>query len=49
MKPDGLFISSGIIEMKREEVKAALLKNQFEIVEETKMGDWVSFVCKKRA
>lgn len=48
MKPGALFISSGIIEMKREEVKAALLCNQFEIVEETKMGDWVSFVCRKK-
>ena len=49
MKPGAMFISSGIIEMKRDEVKAALLRNQFEIVEETKMGDWVSFVCRKQA
>lgn len=47
MKPGALFISSGIIEMKRDEVKTALETNQFEIVEETKMGDWVSFVCRK--
>lgn len=48
MKPDGLFISSGIINMKEEEVKAALDKNGFEIVELTKMGDWVSIVAKRR-
>lgn len=47
MKPGALFISSGIIEMKREEVKTALLANNFTIVEETKMGDWVSFVCRR--
>lgn len=47
MKPGGLFISSGIIEMKRDEVKKALLANHFEIVEETNMGDWFSFVCRK--
>lgn len=47
MKPGALFISSGIIEMKRDEVKTALEMNEFEIVEETKMGDWVSFVCRK--
>lgn len=47
MKPGAIFISSGIIEMKKEEVKEALLANSFEIVEETKMNDWYSFVCKK--
>lgn len=46
MKPDGLFISSGIIDMKKEEVQEALLKNGFEIVEINEMGDWVSFVAK---
>ena len=49
MKPGALFISSGIIDMKRDEVEHALRSNQFEIVEETKMGDWVSFVCRKVA
>lgn len=46
MKPGGLFISSGIIDMKKEEVHEALLKNGFEIVEINEMGDWVSFVAK---
>ncbi len=46
MKPDGLFISSGIIDMKREEVQEALLNNGFEIIEINEMGDWVSFVAK---
>ncbi len=46
MKPNGLFISSGIIDMKKEEVEEALLKNGFEIVEVNEMGDWVSFVAK---
>ncbi|MFW5629281.1 MAG: 50S ribosomal protein L11 methyltransferase [Acetivibrio ethanolgignens] len=45
MKKDGLFISSGIIDMKKEEVEAALLKNGFQIVEINTMGDWVSFVA----
>ncbi|MDF2541144.1 MAG: prmA [Herbinix sp.] len=47
MKPDGIFISSGIINTKEEAVKSALLKNHFEIMEVTRMGDWVSFVAKK--
>lgn len=46
MKPGGLFISSGIIDMKKDEVEEALLKNGFEIVEVNEMGDWVSFVAK---
>lgn len=46
MKEDGLFISSGIINTKKAEVKEALLRNQFEIMEVNEMGDWVSFVCK---
>ncbi len=46
MKPNGLFISSGIIDMKKEEVKEALVKNGFEIIEVNEMGDWVSFVAK---
>lgn len=45
MKPGGLFISSGIIAGKREEVKEALLENGFEIVEVNEMGDWLSFVA----
>lgn len=47
MKPGALFISSGIIYLKAEEVKEALLTNGFEIVEENRMGDWFSYVAKK--
>ncbi|MCI8407678.1 MAG: 50S ribosomal protein L11 methyltransferase [Lachnospiraceae bacterium] len=46
MKEDGVFISSGIINMKKEEVKKALLANGFHIIETIEMGDWVSFVSK---
>lgn len=47
MKPGALFISSGIIDMKKEEVKEAILKNGFKIIEINEMGDWVSFVAQK--
>lgn len=47
MKPGALFISSGIIDMKAEEVKAAIIKNGFEIVEVTTMKDWNSIVARK--
>lgn len=47
LKKDGLYIASGIINMKRDEVKEAIEKNGFTIVEENEMGEWVSFVAKK--
>ncbi len=47
MKSGALFISSGIIYLKAEAVKEALLANNFEIVEVTRMGDWFSFVARK--
>ena len=45
LKKDGLYITSGIINMKRDEVKEAIEKNGFTIIEENVMGEWVSFVC----
>lgn len=46
MTKDGVFISSGILNTKADEVESALLKNGFHIVEKNEMGDWVSFVAK---
>ena len=46
MKKDGVFISSGIIDMKKEEVEAALIQNGFEIMKINQMGDWFSFIAK---
>lgn len=43
-----LFISSGIINMKKAEVEEAILTNGFEIIEVNEMGDWVSFVARKK-
>ena len=47
LKPGGIFISSGIINVKEEAVKNALLRNHFIIQEVNRMGDWVSFVASK--
>lgn len=47
MKKDAIFISSGIINTKEDEVRASLEKNQFTILEVNRMGDWVSFIAKK--
>lgn len=46
MKPDGVFISSGIIDTKENEVHEALVRNGFDIIETNHLGEWVSFVAK---
>lgn len=46
MKENGVFITSGIIDMKEQAVKDALLQNGFEITDVTHMGEWVSIVAK---
>ena len=33
--------------MKKEEVREAIIKNGFKIIEVNEMGDWVSFVAQK--
>lgn len=43
----GTFISSGIISMKKQEVKDALIKSGFKIEEMMMMEDWVAFIAKK--
>lgn len=48
LKPGGLFISSGIIDMKEQAVLAAIEKNpELEVVEITRQGEWVSITAKK--
>ena len=46
MAENGIFISSGIIDEKADEVEAALLQNGFTILEKTSIKEWVCFVCK---
>lgn len=46
MKEGGLYITSGIIDSKEEEVRETLIKNKFKIIEVTRMKEWVSFVCR---
>lgn len=44
---NGIFISSGIILDKIESVKAALSKNNFEIIDVKTLGEWAVIVSKK--
>ncbi|MBQ9610083.1 MAG: 50S ribosomal protein L11 methyltransferase [Lachnospiraceae bacterium] len=46
IKEGGLFITSGIIDMKEEQVKTALIENGFTIVDIVHMNDWVSIIAK---
>lgn len=49
LKQGGIFITSGIINMKEEAVKEALQANDaLEIVETTYQGEWVSITARKR-
>lgn len=44
LKPGGLYITSGIIDYKAEEMRKCLEFNDFEILEENHDGEWVSYV-----
>lgn len=48
LNEDGLFIVSGIIEEKKEEVKQDLISKGFDIIEVVMMEDWVAIVSKKK-
>lgn len=49
IKKGGIFIASGIIDMKEQAVKDALSANEaFEILEVTRQGEWVSITAKKK-
>lgn len=46
MKPGAVFITSGIIEGRQDEVCAALMGNGFEIIEHRNEEEWHCFVCR---
>jgi len=47
LKKGGIFITSGIIDFKEQEVKEALGKAGFEILETNYQGEWVNITAKK--
>lgn len=46
IKPDGVFLTSGIIDTREREVKDALCENGFKVVERRERGGWVVLVAK---
>jgi ribosomal protein L11 methyltransferase len=47
VKKDGYFISSGIIQQKKNQVKEAIIASGFTIEETLVMEDWVAFIAKR--
>ncbi len=48
LKKDGIFISSGILVDKLEEVENSLLNNEFDILHTAQKGEWACITAKKR-
>lgn len=46
IKPDGIFITSGIIADRLEDVKQALYENNFEIIDIKEKADWRAVICR---
>ncbi len=46
LEKDGVFITSGIINIKEDAVKEAMLSNGFEILDVVHMNDWVSIIAR---
>lgn len=47
LKPEGIFITSGIIQAKKEQVRQALIDAGFRIIEINQMEDWISIIAQK--
>ena len=45
--PGGIFITSGIVETRAEDVRKALRDNGFTILDTVQLNEWVSIVCTK--
>jgi ribosomal protein L11 methyltransferase len=48
VKKDGYFISSGIILQKKDEVRTAIERSGFEIIETIQMEDWIAMIAKRQ-
>lgn len=47
LKPGGLYITSGILDQKEEEVRQAVERSGMEVIETTAQGEWVSLTARK--
>ena len=49
IEPGGLFICSGVVRERTEEVRDALLKAGYEILKTEHRGEWTAFLCRRNA
>ena len=47
LKKGGIFITSGIIDFKEQDVREALLAAGFEVLETNYQGEWVNITAEK--
>ena len=47
LKPGGIYITSGILDVKEQEVREAVEQAGFEVEEVTRQGEWVSITARK--
>ena len=48
LKPDGIYITSGIIDEKEEYMLNVLKREGFDVLEVTRQGEWVSITARKK-
>ena len=49
IRPGGLFICSGIVRERTEEVREALLRADYEILKTEHRGEWTAFLCRRNS
>ena len=49
IRPGGLFITSGIVTLRSEEVARALTDTGYEILRHAQKGEWSAFLCRRNA
>ncbi|CAM4519590.1 ribosomal protein L11 methyltransferase [Paenibacillus endophyticus] len=47
LKPNGIYIASGIYKNKEDDVEEGLIRSGFEIVEKRRDEDWIAFIARK--
>lgn len=47
LRPNGIFISSGIIDSKEDEMRDGLIRHGFKIIERLEEKNWVAFIAKE--
>jgi ribosomal protein L11 methyltransferase len=49
IRPGGLFICSGVVRERTEEVREALLRADYEVLKTEHRGEWTAFLCRRNS